>query len=144
MHVVLLQQRDPAPHQANTPAAGAAHTGALWGVLRPGVRPTRFRNTPCDVQPLANTIAVYLLSSDSELCLLTSPERHAIAGSLHANALDREALRVTCRAPGKAREVRIAALNRNAVVLGLLTVGVILLWRTRALLTLAVAVLLGE
>ncbi len=51
---------------------------------------------------------------------------------------------VTCRAPGKAREVKIVALNRNAVVLGLLTVGIILMWQTRALLTLAVAVAVGE
>ena len=51
---------------------------------------------------------------------------------------------MTRRAPGKAREVRIVAMNRNAVVLGLLTVGIVLLWRTRALLTLAIAVILGE
>ena len=34
-------------------------------------------------------------------------------------------------------------LKRNAVVLALLSLGVVLLWRTRALLTLAIAIVLG-
>ena len=52
------------------------------------------------------------------------------------NLLDR-------RAPGKAREVKIVGMKRNAVVFMLLALGIILLWRTRALLTLAIAFILG-
>ncbi len=47
------------------------------------------------------------------------------------------------RAPGKAREVKIVGIKRNTVVFMLLALGIILLWRTRALLTLAIAVILG-
>ena len=48
-----------------------------------------------------------------------------------------------CRAPGKAREVRIMGAKRNHVVLVLLSLGVVLLWRTHALLTLAIGVVVG-
>ena len=48
-----------------------------------------------------------------------------------------------CRAPGRAREVKIAGVKRTIVVFVLLGLGVFLLWRTHALLYLAVATLVG-
>lgn len=48
-----------------------------------------------------------------------------------------------CRAPGKAREVKIVGVKRTLVSGVALLLGLILLWRTRALLTLAIAVILG-
>jgi hypothetical protein len=47
------------------------------------------------------------------------------------------------RAPGRKDEVKIVGVRRNLVVLALLSLGIILLYRTRALLTLAIAVVLG-
>jgi hypothetical protein len=48
-----------------------------------------------------------------------------------------------CRAPGKAREVKIVGVKRNLVSFVMLAIGIILLYRTKALLTLAIAVILG-
>ena len=48
-----------------------------------------------------------------------------------------------CRAPGRAREVKIAGVKRTVVVFVLLGLGVFLLWRTHALLYLAMATLVG-
>lgn len=48
-----------------------------------------------------------------------------------------------CRAPGKAREVKIVGVKRNLVAFVMLAIGIILLYRTKALLTLAIAVILG-
>ncbi|BDA48854.1 PRA1 family protein A1 [Coccomyxa sp. Obi] len=47
-------------------------------------------------------------------------------------------------APGKAREVKIVGVKRTLVAGVALLLGVLLLWRTRALLTLAIAVILGD
>ncbi|CAL5223586.1 g6122 [Coccomyxa viridis] len=47
-------------------------------------------------------------------------------------------------APGRTREVRIAGVKRTVVVGALLGLGVLLLWRTHALLYLAIAVLVGD
>lgn len=49
----------------------------------------------------------------------------------------------TCRAPGRAREVKIAGAKRSVVVVVLLSFGIFLLWRTHALLYLAIAILIG-
>jgi hypothetical protein len=48
-----------------------------------------------------------------------------------------------CRAPGKSREVKIVGAKRNLVVFLLLSLGVFLLYRTSALLTLAIAIIIG-
>ena len=49
----------------------------------------------------------------------------------------------SCRAPGRVREVRIAGVKRTVVVFTLLSIGIFLLWRTHALLHLAVATIIG-
>ncbi|CAK0741618.1 hypothetical protein CVIRNUC_001338 [Coccomyxa viridis] len=47
-------------------------------------------------------------------------------------------------APGRVREVRIAGVKRTVVVFTLLSIGIFLLWRTHALLHLAVATIIGD
>ena len=49
----------------------------------------------------------------------------------------------SCRAPGRVREVRIAGVKRTVVVFTLLSLGIVLLWKTQALLHLAVATIIG-
>ena len=49
----------------------------------------------------------------------------------------------SCRAPGRVREVRIAGVKRTVIVFTLLNIGIFLLWRTHALLHLAVATIIG-
>lgn len=48
-----------------------------------------------------------------------------------------------CRAPGRAREVKIVGVKRSVVVFVLFGLGIFLFWRKHALLYLAVATLIG-